>query len=71
MRSIEVVVREVADAVAQGKTGRTGQAEGAEAEGEQQPQRRRSSRSQFRAQDQVGGETESPETAPEAAGASN
>lgn len=71
MRSIEVVVRELADAVAQGKAGRTAQAEGAETEGEGQSQqagRRRSSRAKFRADDATPSEGEQTETA--AAGAS-
>jgi small subunit ribosomal protein S2 len=52
MRSIEVIVREIAEAIKEGKAGRTAAAEGAE---DQQgaaaapPPRRRSSRSQFRA----------------------
>ncbi len=54
MRSIEVVVREIAEAVKQGKAGRVAAAEGADegSRGEQAqggpPPRRRSSRSQFR-----------------------
>jgi small subunit ribosomal protein S2 len=55
MRSIDVIIRELCEAVTQGKTGRTAAAEGAD---EEQPapapadslQRRRSSRSQFRAE---------------------
>jgi len=53
MRSIEVVVRELADAVKQGKTGRAADREGADeptGEGRSAP-RRRSMRSQFRAED--------------------
>lgn len=67
MRSIEVIIRELADAIAQGKTGRNAKSEGADQEGDQQGQRRRSSRSQFRAKDEAGGEAEATETAPEAA----
>src|SRR5688572_26859737 len=47
MRSIEVVVREIADAIKQGKQGRVAAAEGAE-EQPSAPARRRSLRSQFR-----------------------
>lgn len=55
MRSIEVIVREIAEAVKQGKAGRVAAAEGADegSRGEQaggQQQRRRSSRSQFRSE---------------------
>jgi small subunit ribosomal protein S2 len=49
MRAIELIVRELADAVVEGKTGRG--ADKGDAGGEQQP-RRRSSRSQFRAGDE-------------------
>jgi small subunit ribosomal protein S2 len=45
MRAIEVIVKELADAVIDGKTGR-----GADKGDEQQQPRRRSSRSQFRAE---------------------
>jgi small subunit ribosomal protein S2 len=54
MRSIEVIVREIAEAIKQGKAGRVAQAEGAEEAGAAAagpggpPPRRRSSRSQFR-----------------------
>jgi small subunit ribosomal protein S2 len=52
MRSIEVIVREIAEAIRQGKAGRAAQAEGAEEAGAAAaggpPPRRRSSRSQFR-----------------------
>lgn len=66
MRSIEVVIRELADSVAQGKTGRKAQAEGADQQGDQQAPRRRSSRSQF-CSDEQGGEAEATETETEAA----
>ena len=51
MRSIEVVVREIANAIKAGKTGRPGDVEGAEADAAAASSipRRRSSRSQFRA----------------------
>ncbi len=55
MRSIEVVIRELAAAVRDGKSGRTAKAEGAE---EEESPRRRSSRSQFRAQDAPAAEAE-------------
>lgn len=53
MRSIEVIVRELCEAVTQGKQGRTAAAEGDETAGEEQrgSTKRRSSRSQFRADD--------------------
>jgi len=57
MRSIDVVVRELVAAVNDGRQGRTASAEGAEAAkaGEDDsPQRRRSSRAQFRANDAGG-----------------
>lgn len=66
MRSIDVIVREIADAIRQGKAGRTAAAEGAD---DQQQQatgptpRRRSARSQFRA--------DSTEPAPDAAAATD
>jgi small subunit ribosomal protein S2 len=58
MRSIDVVVRELCDAVRVGKTARTAAAEGADEEGAPAPQqqRRRSSRSKFRADGPAGGE---------------
>lgn len=62
MRSIEAVVRELCAAVTQGKQGRTVSKEGADEEQDragQQP-KRRSSRSQFRAEDAA-----SPTTSPE------
>lgn len=50
MRSIEVIVRELCDAVTKGKQGRTEKAEGADEQKTQRTaQKRRSSRSQFRA----------------------
>ncbi len=53
MRSIEVIIREICEAVTQGKAGRTAAAEGADAtDTAQEPApKRRSSRSQFRADD--------------------
>ncbi len=50
MRSIEVVVREIAEAIKQGKAGRTATAEGADAPADGAAPRRRSSRSQFRSE---------------------
>ena len=51
MRSIDAIVREVAEAIKEGKAGRTAAAEGADEQqaGSGPPPRRRSSRSQFRA----------------------
>ena len=49
MRSIEVVVRELAAAVRDGKSGRSAQAEGADDQEAASPARRRSSRARFRA----------------------
>ncbi len=52
IRSIDVVVREIAEAVKEGKAGRMAAARGGEEGGESQaPQRRRSSRSRFRSDD--------------------
>ena len=51
MRSIEVIVREIAEAIKQGKEGRSAAAEGADEQPQTAPARRRSSRSQFRAAD--------------------
>jgi small subunit ribosomal protein S2 len=51
MRSIEVIVREVAEAIKQGKAGRTAAAEGADEQQAAASTRRRSTRSQFRAAD--------------------
>ena len=55
MRSIEAIIRELCEAVRAGKTTRSTKAEGADEEGrgekDGQPPRRRSSRSQFRAED--------------------
>lgn len=65
MRSIEVIVREIADAIKQGKAGRTAQAEGAdEGAAAQQTaprERRRSSRSQFRSERSASAGDASPE----------
>lgn len=63
MRSIDVVVREIAEAVKQGKAGRTAAAEGADEQSSPgaAPARRRSSRSQFRASD-----SSTPETSDDA-----
>ena len=49
MRSIDVVIRELADAVTRGKSGRSAQAEGADEGDGGQGGRRRSSRSKYRA----------------------
>ena len=62
MRAIEIIAHELADSIIDGKQGRTEKAE--EAQGQQQP-RRRSTRSQFRAEDATGapapaGETPAP-----------
>ncbi|TVQ53048.1 MAG: 30S ribosomal protein S2 [Phycisphaerales bacterium] len=55
MRSIEAIIRELCEAVRAGKTTRAAKAEGADGEGGDekggQPPRRRSNRSQFRAED--------------------
>jgi small subunit ribosomal protein S2 len=52
MRSIEVIIRELCDAVTKGKAGRAETEKGATDESAQhQPQRRRSSRAKFRADD--------------------
>ncbi|MCP3905470.1 MAG: 30S ribosomal protein S2 [Planctomycetes bacterium] len=52
MRSIEVVIREICEAVTQGKAGRSASEKGAETDDSSSAQqRRRSSRSQFRADD--------------------
>ena len=52
MRSIEVVVRELCDAVTRGKTGRGAQEKEGEEPAAEAPPRRRSSRAQFRAKDE-------------------
>jgi len=70
MRSIEVVIRELADAVARGKSGRSAQSEGADDDAQG---RRRSSRSRYRA-DEAGAEAEAaaegePATSAASAGA--
>jgi small subunit ribosomal protein S2 len=59
MRAIELIVHELAESVIEGKSGR-GEKSGDEA----QPPRRRSTRSQFRAEDQR--EEHAPQGAPEA-----
>src|SRR5688500_13389939 len=56
MRAIEIIVKELADAAIEGKTGR-GETKGIE--GDQQP-RRRSARSQFRAEDATTAELSTP-----------
>ncbi len=69
MRSIEVVIREIADAVVQGKSGRTAQAEGADPEAEQKQPKRRSSRASFRSDETApsgGGEAPAEQPAAEA-----
>jgi len=53
MRSIEVVIRELCDAVTRGKAGRGAAEKGAEEEEAQPPQRRRSTRSRYRAEGQA------------------
>ncbi|UCD76177.1 MAG: 30S ribosomal protein S2 [Phycisphaerales bacterium] len=54
MRSIEVIIREICEAITRGKSGRVAAAEGEEAEAPVQPQpRRRSSRSQYRAREET------------------
>jgi small subunit ribosomal protein S2 len=68
MRSIEVVIREIAEAIVQGKAGRTAQAEGADPEGDQKQTKRRSTRSKFRADD-AGSPGDDTETAAAPAGA--
>jgi len=53
MRSIEVIMREIAEAIKQGKAGRVAAAEGADESSSREqtaPPRRRSSRSQFRSE---------------------
>jgi len=69
MRAIDVVVSSLCAAVAEGKTARTAQAEGVDApsEGAQPAPRRRSSRSQFRAQESAGepGDAEAPAEEPD------
>src|SRR5690606_5218566 len=71
MRSIEVIVRELCEAVTQGKAGRTAQAEGADEQTAEQAQaqRRRSSRSQSRAHDAGGPPADAPDAEEHAAGA--
>jgi small subunit ribosomal protein S2 len=58
MRAIEVIVKELADAVIDGKAGRADKAD------DQQQPRRRSTRSQFRAEDATGGEAPAGAEAP-------
>ncbi|MGH7215425.1 MAG: 30S ribosomal protein S2, partial [Tepidisphaeraceae bacterium] len=65
MKAVEIVMRELADAAIDGKQGRTDKVEGATEAGAP-PQRRRSTRSQFRAEDAVAG---APGAAQESAGA--
>ena len=68
MRSIEVIVREIAEAIKQGKAGRVERAEGGEEEGAPPPQtpaRRRSMRSKFRADTNAASETGGEEPAGE------
>jgi small subunit ribosomal protein S2 len=64
MRSIEVIVREIAEAIKQGKAGRTAQAEGAEDEAasqaQQQPRERRRS-SRFRSERSASASDSAPE----------
>lgn len=76
MRSIEVIVREIAEAIKQGKAGRVAQAEGADdgatGQAAQAPPRRRSSRSQFRSErsGSAAAEPGAPEVAAEPTGSS-
>ncbi len=58
MRAIEIIMKELADAVIEGKKGRQAGAEGSDAApaGESRPPRRRSSRSQFRAESATEGQ---------------
>ncbi|MCZ6836064.1 MAG: 30S ribosomal protein S2 [Planctomycetota bacterium] len=70
MRSIEVIVREIAEAVKQGKSGLTQKNEGKDAQADDsQPAapKRRSLRSKYRAQDTAGEETKSDAAPPAAA----
>jgi small subunit ribosomal protein S2 len=53
MRSIEVVIRELCDAVTRGKAGRGAAEKGAEEEAQQPPPRRRSTRARYRAEGQA------------------
>lgn len=59
MRAIEIIMKELADAVIEGKKGRQAGAEGSDAApaGESRPPRRRSSRSQFRAESATEGQS--------------
>jgi small subunit ribosomal protein S2 len=61
MRAVEIIMKELADSIIEGKTGRTEKA-GDEAAG-QQP-RRRSTRSQFRAEEGAGAPAPTPTEAP-------
>jgi small subunit ribosomal protein S2 len=56
MRSIDVIVREIAEAIKEGKTARVASAEGADEAPAATSTRRRSSRSQFRADDSAAAE---------------
>jgi len=60
MRAIEIIVRELADSVVEGKAGRTEKAD--DGQGQQPQPRRRSTRSQFRAEE--GAPTPGPEIPP-------
>jgi len=64
MRSIEVVIRELAEAIARGKTARSQKAEGADDPQDQSKPKRRSSRTSFRADEQTA--AAAPEGAPAA-----
>jgi small subunit ribosomal protein S2 len=68
MRSIDVVIRELCAAITEGKSKRSQNSgkEGEEASGGQQPQRR-SSRSQFRAEEAPAAASEQPAAAAESA----
>ena len=64
MRSIEVIVRELVDAVRTGKTGRAGTEKTDAPEADEATPRRRSSRSQFRAREEAPSSPPAPPKAP-------
>jgi small subunit ribosomal protein S2 len=70
MRAIEVVVQSLCAAVMEGKTARTIAAEGKTDDAKAESTRRRSSRSQFRAEDAVPAADAAPEEAPSETAAS-
>jgi small subunit ribosomal protein S2 len=63
MRSIDVIVREIAEAIKEGKTARVASAEGDDEAPAATSTRRRSSRSQFRADDSAASESAGDEGA--------